>query len=474
MLVRLLHFFRNWSVCFFLFSNIVSAQQLNDWSLNLIKKNKLSPDHFAIFVAKSKDSPFVSWRSKESMLPASITKLLTASAVLHHLPPGSKFKTQLVTEAKIEKGVLKGDLYLLGGGDPSFVSENMWVLVNNFKRNGISEIAGSLIVDDSLFDSVRYDPSRESVRVDRAYDAPVGAMSFNWNSMNVFVRPTARGSLATVTLDPESDYFILTNQVKTVKGKKLQIDVDREWDDTKNKEIFKVRGEIGDEVTEHLVFANIQKPDYWSGNNLKSFLQQRGIQVKGQIRIGKAQKSARVLAEVESKPIELILADMNKFSNNYVSEMLTKNISLKSTQPGSLPVGIQLIKEHLKRVVGKENGIQLVNPSGLTRENRMSAQALWSVLHHHIMDFTSMPEFFSSLPIAGVDGTLKRRFKNSDLERHLRAKTGLLNGVASLAGYLQDEKGELTSFAIMYNGPGDLARVRETMDEILEKAYSVK
>jgi D-alanyl-D-alanine carboxypeptidase/D-alanyl-D-alanine-endopeptidase (penicillin-binding protein 4) len=474
MLVRLLHFFRNWSVCFCLISTSVSAQQINDWSLSLIKKNKLSPDHFAIFVAKSKDSPIVSLRSKESMLPASITKLLTASAVLHHLPPGSKFKTQLVTDAKSEKGILKGDLFLLGGGDPSFVSENMWVLVNNFKRNGISEIAGSLVVDDSLFDSVRYDPSRESVRVDRAYDAPVGAMSFNWNSINVFVRPSARGSLAHVILDPESDYFILENQVRTVKGKRLQIDVDRKWDDSKSREIFQVKGEIGEEITEHLVFANIQKPDYWSGHNLKSFLHQRGIKVSGQIRIGKAPKSARVLAEVESKPIELILADMNKFSNNYVSEMLTKNISLKSGQQGNLAGGIRMIQDHLKKVVGQENGIQLVNPSGLTRENRISAQALWSVLHHHILDFASMPEFFSSLPIAGVDGTLKRRFKNSDLERHLRAKTGLLNGVASLAGYLQDDQGGLISFAIMYNGPGDLARVRETMDEILEKAYSVK
>ncbi len=472
--MRLFHFFCNWSVLFFFLSTSASAQVLNDWSLSLIKKNKLSPDHFAIFVAKSKDKSFVSLRSKESMLPASITKLLTASAVLHYIPPGSKFKTQLVSDAKQEKEVLKGDLFLLGGGDPSFVSENMWVLVNNFRRNGITEISGSLVVDDSLFDTVRYDSSRESVRVDRAYDAPVGAMSFNWNSMNVFIRPGQRGALAQVTLDPESEYFILDNQVRTAKGKKLQIDVDRRWDDKKNKEIFKVTGEIGEEVLEHLVFANIQKPDYWSGHNLKAFLQQRGITVRGQIRIGKTPKSSRVFAEVESKPIELILADMNKFSNNYVSEMLTKNISLKGSQPGTLDGGIQLIREHLKNVVGKENGIQLVNPSGLTRENRMSAQDLWSILHHHILDFTSMPEFFSSLPIAGVDGTLKKRFRNSDLERRVRAKTGLLNGVASLAGYLQDDEGGLIGFAIMYNGPGDLGRVRDTMDSILEKAYSVK
>lgn len=475
MLVRLQNFFSIWSLFFILFANVSWGSDLNDWSLNLIKKNKLNPEHFAFYLGHDELAPTLNYRSKQMMLPASITKLITASAVLHFIPPGSKFKTILASAGRVEDKKLKGDLTLVGGGDPSFVSENMWVLVNHFVRNEITEIEGSIVVDDSLFDEVRYDASRESVRVDRAYDAPVGAMSFNWNSINVYVRPNVKGSgPARVILDPISDYFIIENTVKTTSGKALNIDVDRRWDEARKREVFTVRGQIGKQIKEHLVFANIQKPDLWSGHNLKAFLSQRGISVTGEVKSGKLSANASVLAEVESKPIELIMADMNKFSNNYVSEMLTKNVSLKSKKPGTLAGGVQLIREHFDKTIGHKNGSVLVNPSGLTRENRISPYDLWAVLEHHRQDFSSMPEFFASLPIAGVDGTLKKRFKDENLERKVRAKTGLLNGVASLAGYLQLKNGTVVPFVFIYNGPGDLTSVRATVDQILEKTYSHK
>lgn len=470
--MRLIRFFSIWSAITVFFVTTVSAQSLNDWSLNLIRSKKLNPDHFSFFWGNQASHPLLNHQENQKMLPASITKLLTASAVLEHFPPGSKFKTELRSSAKQEKSSLKGNLFLVGGGDPSFVSENLWYLVNQFTRTGIKSIEGSIVVDDSLFDSVRYDDSRESVRVDRAYDAPVGAMSFNWNSVNVFVRPDD-DSKAVVILDPESEYFMIVNRVKTTGGSNAQIDVDRRWDPKTQKEIFTVSGKIGRNLKEHLVFANIQKPDLWSGANLKSFLLQRGITVTGGIQTGTVSSSAKVLAESESKPIEHILADMNKFSNNYVAEMLTKNMGLKKKSPGSISSGIQVIRDHLKSLGINDEQLNLVNPSGLTRENRMTAKSLWMVLSYHQNHFSTFPEYLSSLPIGGVDGTLKRRFKDGGMSRKVRAKTGLLNGVTSLSGYAESSDG-MVPFVFMYNGSADAGLARDVIDQIIKKAYSFK
>lgn len=471
--MRLIRIISIWSAISVFFASTVSAQSLNDWSLNLIRSKKLNPDHFAFFLSGKLSQPLLNHQENLKMLPASITKLLTASAILEHFPAGSKFKTQLKSSSTQEKSTLKGDLFLVGGGDPSFVSENLWYLVNQFTRTGIKKIEGSIVVDDSLFDSIRYDDSRESIRVDRAYDAPVGAMSFNWNSVNVYVRP-GDDSKAEVILDPESDYFSILNRVKTISGSSVQIDVDRKWDPITQKEIFTVTGKIGKNLKEHLVFANIQKPDLWSGANLKSFLLQRGITVTGGVRTGKVGSSAILLAESESKPIEHILSDMNKFSNNFVAEMMTKNMGLKKQSPGSISSGIQVIREHLKSLGILNEQLDLVNPSGLTRENRITAKSLWTVLSYHQNHFSTFPEYLSSLPIGGVDGTLKRRFKEDGLTRKVRAKTGLLNGVTSLSGYVEDKNNGMIPFVFMYNGPADAGRVREIIDQIIKKAYSFK
>ncbi len=460
-------------LCVFSFMNSARAESLSDWTLSLIKKNKLNPEHFGLHWARPDGSEVLKHRSDVLMLPASISKIATASAVLQHLPPGTKFKTQLRSSARIDEGQLKGNLYLVGGGDPSFVSENMWFLVNSFKRNQIKKVMGDICVDDSLFDSIRFDESRESVRVDRAYDAPVGAMSFNWNSMNVFVRPTKAGKSALVVLDPENDYLRLENSVTTGKSGGADIQVDRDWNEKSKTETVKVRGRIGENQKEAVIFANITNPDFWAGENLKSFLTQRGIEVAGSVKNCKSDSSMQILAESESKPIEMILSDMNKFSNNFVAEMLTKNMASLTSKPATLNAGVQKIQKHLKDLgFDLQKEFVILNPSGLTRDNKMTAYAMWKLLLIRAKDFSTMPEFMMSLPIAGVDGTLKKRMKDALTFRQVRAKTGMLNGVVSLAGYATDLNGMPIPFAFMYNGPGDSARARSIMDQIFERYYS--
>lgn len=400
--------------------------------------------------------------SQQKKIPASISKLATAAAVLDQFPPGYKFKTILgIDPDKISGDTYSGDLYLKGGGDPSFVSENMWFLVNQFERNQIKKIKGAIIVDDLLFDSVRFDGSRQENRVDRAYDAPVGAMSFNWNSVNIFVRPDLSDKKPKVFLDPDVGMFTVHNRAQQNEGDKTAIGVER-----KGSQII-VSGVIGKKSKEFVAYKNIEDPADWSGRNLKLFLKHRGIIVEGDIQPGVMPKSMKIVAEYESKAMEGILSDMNKFSNNYVAEMLTKNLSISDDEIGTLKKGMGKINEYLARIKMPKEQYYLINPSGLTRENKMSARAMNHLLEVIHKDFKIFPEFLVSLPISGVDGTLKKRMKNEPAERWVRAKTGYLTGVVSLAGYAGRADGRVFQFSFIFNGGADEARIRNFFDKIL-------
>jgi D-alanyl-D-alanine carboxypeptidase/D-alanyl-D-alanine-endopeptidase (penicillin-binding protein 4) len=447
------------------------VQQEQQRLAKILKKSGIKQSELGLYVAGGEGSPTTVYELNPSkkMIPASVTKLVTSGAVLRRFPPGSKMKTQILSAVSPEGTELKGDLYLRGGGDPSFVSETMWYLVNVFTRNNIKKISGDLIVDDSLFDGQRFDSSRQKERVDRAYDAPTGAMSFNWNSVNIFIRPGAKaGDPAVVTLDPPNAYARLKAKVETVgAGKSNKLEADR--DEDKNGDVVIVKGRIAVDSNEVVIYKNITRPDLWAGENLKAFLAERGIVVDGKVRSGQVPKAARLLAEAEGHSIEQTLADMNKFSNNFVAEMLTKGMGALSGAPGSIAKGMAEICDYMKSLgLTEKKDFELYNPSGLTRKNQLTPQALWRVLNDLRSHFQYQPEFVSSLPIAGVDGTLKKRMKDTAAQGSVRAKTGFLTGVVSLAGYVGRQDGTVLPFVFMYNGNMDAAKVRRVFDELAE------
>jgi len=398
----------------------------------------------------------------QQMIPASVTKVATASAVLRRLGPSYKFQTTLSSVAAPVASSLRGDLILKGGGDPGFVSETLWYLVNEFTRTGVKRIDGDLLVDDTAFDLVRTDPTRDPERVDRAYDSPVGAMSLNWNAINIFVRPGAKaGEPVSVRLDPIPDYYKVDNKAKTVAGSGNALEVSRVADRVV------VRGTLGVLRDEIAVFKNVDDPVDWAGRGLAFFLSQRGITFTGKIKAGVQPASAKTLAKADSKPVSQSVADMMKFSNNFVAEMLTKGLALESgVRPASLESGMKLVQDHLTQDLGLNPAqFKLLNPSGLSRSNRINARDLAEILVQAQRQFPTFSEFLSSFPLAGMDGTLKRRMKAPETSGWVRAKTGNLNGVVSLAGYAGRKDGSLVAFAFIFNGKAAQAdSVRQLFD----------
>ena len=434
----------------------------------ILQKSRVRRDEIGAVVLLAKGGgtqTLWSVQAEQMLIPASVTKILTAGAVLEGLGPSRKLETKLWAVADINSGDLNGDLILQGGGDPGFVSETMWFLVNEFTRTGIRKIKGNLIVDDSRFDRVRADSSRQEERVDRAFDAPVGAMSFNWNSVNIFVRPADRvGASAQVVLDPENDVVQLQGEVKTVAANgKTEISVER-TDGPAGLDVIRVHGKIPVGAKEFVAYKNITSPEAWSGNALLNFLKQRGITVTGTVKSGPLPVGARQLARAESKTVADMVKDMMKFSNNFVAEMLVKNLAAeKKSTPASLASGMELVRQYVLDQGISKDRFTLVNPSGFTRENRITADDLSKILLHMRDHFEIFPEALVAFPIAGIDGTLKSRMRSTVAEGRVRAKTGLLNGVAALAGFAGRADGSQLTFVFIFNGRANLGEEARTL-----------
>lgn len=436
----------------FIFTQQLQAQSLNDRLRAVIKKHHFSEKMLGLYV-EDEGKEIFNVNATRLMVPASLTKIVTGAAVLNTFPMNKKFETKILAKNEVIDGLLKGDLCLKGGGDPSFVSEKMWYLVNELKRSGLSKIEGDLNVDATRFDEELFDSGRESVRVDRAFDAPVSAASFNWNSTNVFIRPGPKsGGAALVFLDPENDYLELENKAKTVaKSGVKSIEVSRVKVGDHDKIV--VNGSLSEGAAEVVVYKSISNPNLWIGNHLKEFLKQRGITLKGKVKVAACEAGAITLAISPSKNLNEILSDMLKFSNNFVAEMLAKNLAAENTTaPARMKDGIEEIKKYLDSIGFSRKEYVLENVSGLTRENRFSPKQLALVLNNIKNDFLIFPEFLAGLPIAGVDGTLKNRMKNKVDQSLVRAKTGYLDGVVGLAGYIGRKNASPLIFAFIFNG----------------------
>jgi D-alanyl-D-alanine carboxypeptidase/D-alanyl-D-alanine-endopeptidase (penicillin-binding protein 4) len=467
---------KTYYLIFLLFSVSSYADSLNNSLKNIIKKHHFNESTLGLYI-EDEGKEIFNLNAQNLMVPASLTKIVTGAAVLNYFPMNKKFETKLLAKNSIKEGQLVGDLCLKGGGDPAFVSEKMWYLVNELTRTELKIVEGDLIVDASRFDDELFDVGRDSVRVDRAFDAPISAASFNWNSTNIFIRPgVGPGTLAKVTLDPVSDYLELENNVKTVaKSGVKNLEATRVKSGDHDKII--VNGTLSLDASEAVIYKSISNPNLWIGMQLKEFLKQRGVIIKGKVKISNCDNTWNQVAIVSSKNLNEIISDMLKFSNNFVAEMLAKNLAAEEgVLPAKMKDGIEQIKKYMDTLGFERKDYVLENVSGLTRDNRFSAKQLAHVLNVVKNDFLLFPEFSSGLPIAGVDGTLKNRMKKNKSDQTsvakstVRAKTGYLDGVVGLAGYIGRKNDSPLLFVFMFNGDFDQGiAARPLFDDLIKQ-----
>jgi len=417
-----------------------------------------------VFSLKSNEVVFAEGPNKK-LKPASNVKLVTTLAALKYLGPDYKFKTKIYIDGKIKKGVLKGNLYIKGFGDPKLVSEQIWFLVNELKRLGFHRIDGHIVIDDSYFDNRRTVKNGNRKRGARAYDALLGALSVNFNTTTVYVRPGKRvGAKPIVIIDPNNYYTKTVNRAKTVSSRKRMtlraVRVPGKYDDT-----IVVSGNIPIGSKEKRFFRNISHPRNYAAALFRRFLNERGIKVRGKNRYRKVPKSAKEIFVHESRPLRIIVSDLNRISNNFIAEQILKTMAaeLKGV-PGTTDKGIDILGDFLKEL-GIRGHYKLVNGSGLSPKNVMTAAHFIEVLKYGYRNFEIFPEYVGSMGIVGIDGTVDKRLKGTLAQGRVRAKTGSLRGVVALSGYINTLSNETLAFSFLMNDPKKRNKLMQNLQD---------
>jgi len=416
-----------------------------------------------------------SHRADEGLTPASTMKVLTAAAALRELGPAHRFNTRIFRSGEIDgAGVLSGDLYIQGGGDPTLVVERMWKLVYDLKLEGVERITGDVFFDDSHFD----DRTRiagwnkpADIRRGPAYFAPIGALSLNFNTVATIISPGLEvGAPARVSLETNAPgVAILESEVITGSARsRRRIHIERTVNGS--SVTLRVTGSIPAASDAVRYYRSVPDPTAYFMSAFEAFMEAHGIEVEGSFSEAVTPEDLPLVAQLQSPPLASILMDMNKYSSNFIAEQVLKEIGAHATDSqGSTLKGLQVISDYLGTLGISESEFVIVNGSGLSRQTVLRPSHLTSVLVDMAADPTVSSEFTASLAIGGRDGTLWSRFSDDAVRGRVRGKTGTINGVHCLVGYLNGQNGQQYVFAYLVNNlRGSISRARHAHDQFID------
>jgi len=404
--------------------------------------------------------------------PASNMKLLTTATALKRLGPNFKFKTVLYTDTfSISNSTIMGNLYLRGFGNPDLLIEDLEWLAHQLRLRGIKSIKGDLICDESYFDEHfrghgwMWDDASSS-------DFPaISALSVNDNCVEVTVRPGEKvGDSLVFQMEPATPYMSIENRGTTVDSldtlAQKAFKVERKWIYPENTIVVEGGQRIAAE--ERSYHIDVLEPALFAGTLLLQKLNDESIVLEGEVKKGLVPATSVSLVEHLSEPLSMVVMNTNKISDNLSAELTLKTIAAEvSGIQGSADKGISLIYQFLDELGLDSTTYRLADGSGVSRYNIITPDLIIELLKSMNEDFRIQAEYKTSLPIAGVDGTLKSRMKETSAENKLRAKTGTLNGVSALSGYTNSAEGEPIAFSIiMEHFVVPTSKIRNVQDRI--------
>ncbi len=390
---------------------------------------------------------------------ASNTKILTTAAALHILGPAFRFRT-VISAPKVDGDTVVGNLWIAGGGDPTLQTDDLRALASDLADRGIRRINGALAVDDTLFDDVLLPPHYDAQPLEQAaFRAPVGALSLKSNALTVIIRPNPSGAgPAVVSLHPPGHYATLTGQVQTTRSGRTRVRIDT----VEANGGFELRlgGQIAATSDVRYYRRRISDPTAFAAAALRAVLAERGITVRKKKLVREpVPADAVVLAEHDSAELAEVIRNLGKHSNNNTAETLLKTIgaaTLAEPRPATWNDGLAAVRHYLTEAMGLSAGaFRYENGSGLFDASAVSPRQLVGVLQHAWSDFRIGVDLAASLSTAGVDGTLRRRMKAMPATGRVRAKTGTLAQVTTLAGFVAVDARHPVAFAVLVN---DLAK----------------
>lgn len=463
----------------------VAAPNINTrFSERIIKSlnsNKVEPDALSLVAIPLTGKGTASYVNADIPVnPASTMKLFTTYAALELLGPNFRWRTAFFTDknAEIKDGVLHGNLYFKGGGDPKLNMERLWMLLRELKNNGITTITGNLVLDHSYFKLPKQKPFLDdSTEPYRPYLVSPDSLLINLKVIRIITR--SDNSKSEIIIEPPLKDIEVINHVKMVDSKvkgRCPTLPDIEYNPIPRQD-GKIQLVVsGTLVKDCTVQKNISLLDHdkYAINIIRSFWQEvLGGEIKGKNLIDNMPKDAKPIAVAWSPDLVEVIRDINKFSNNTMAKQLFLTIGAKNRQATDIDdasAAYRAIYEWLIRKGVDPAQLKMENGSGLSRDERITAREMADLLK---MAWNSpySAEFISSMPIIGMDGTMYKRLKNTPLKGKGHIKTGTLNNVRAIAGYIRDKDNDMWAVVAILNHPRPWG-AREVLDDVLLDLYN--
>lgn len=425
----------------------------------------LNKSNYSIFIqSTSSPIPLASWHAHKKRSPASVIKLLTTYSALMELGYDYRWETKFYYTGTIRRGVLRGDLVVKASGDPTLKTRDVDSIVSAIRSHGIRQITGNIILDKSIFrissrNNSGFDKNRYS-----PYNAMPDALMFNQRKSTVCVSPHGRKVYTTKDI-PDLSYRVI-NKMRLVNG---SCRGSRSWPrvSIKNRTMI-FSGKLSKNCSDRKICKVVTKPHLSFYYTLKSKIKKKGIKYTGKMKLRQTPKSAKYLFSHFSKSLEEIISITAKKSNNLFARqiMLTLGVT-QYGKPGTLQKGRNGVERILNKHHILERGKTFIeNGSGLSRISKITAQSLGNLLldgYHNYGD-----RWMQTLSIAGIDGTIKRRFRYSSVFGRAWMKTGTIRGVANIAGYVEGAFGERYVVVVLVNDKYSRKYGRKLANKVIE------
>ena len=397
-------------------------------------------------------APLVAHNAAQPMNPASVMKLVTTYAALDLLGPAWTWKTTAWADSVAVDGVLSGNLYLKGSGDPRFSIEHLWSLLRQLRVRGIQHIGGDIVLDRTVFNVPAIDPGAFDDKPMRPYNVGPDGLLINFRALRFTLLPD--NGRPRVLMETPSDGLRVDNQLRSGEG-----GCGSNWKDFINVRLIPENNGNRLEFTGTYSPLCGEKPlnlsplpaDAQASGLIRSLWKELGGTLAGQVRSGSVPVGSKLLAQHESPPLADAVRDINKFSNNVMARQVFLTLG-NDTAPATAERSRQRIADWLNARGLRFAELEIENGSGLSRRERISADSLNRLLLDAWKN-PVMPEFISSMPIVGIDGTMKKRLSSSDATGRAHIKTGTLDGVKTAAGYALDAQSRRYAVTFFINHP---------------------
>ncbi|MES2627224.1 MAG: D-alanyl-D-alanine carboxypeptidase/D-alanyl-D-alanine-endopeptidase [Pseudomonadota bacterium] len=440
----------------------------------VISGHKLPQSSYSFLVQEiNAVAPLLAINTGVPLNPASTMKTLTTLAGLEQLGPDYTWLTSIYALGTIEDGTLTGDLLIKGGGDPFLVEEHFRSMLKAVQRQGITRISGNLVLDTAYFDPAVSTETSIDNQSGRAYNVLPNALSVNFQTVTFFFSPSANGKDVVIHTDPVLPNLVITNNLKLAEGACTGYQRGIAFkEDSANPGSITFSGNFPASCEQYrLPRAVLDAPTYTFGM-FQLLWKELGGEFVGELRSSQAPELQQPLLTWASPPLSDVIRSINKFSNNLMTRHMLLTLGAERYgAPATVEKGVQAATDYLVSRNIPVDGLVINNGAGLSREARMSTALLNGILQRGY-SISLMPEFIASLPIGGIDGTMRDRLSDASTRGNMHVKTGSLDEVAAVAGYVNARSGKIYAVSGILNheladrGPGI-----ELMDALLAWTY---